>query len=100
MKNFDLLVTRHDGLENFLVDEGVVDEEIERMEHVDADDVQGKDVVGNLPLHLAAEAGSYTEVSIEYPPEYRGEELDADEVAEYAEDISAYEVEKETLISF
>jgi len=87
---YDAVITRHDGLTAYLKEEGYIDEETEVIEHADIDDVRGYDTIGVLPMRLAAATRSHTEVSIEFPPDYRGEELDKSEVAEYATEIVRY----------
>lgn len=89
---YDLVVTRHSGLVDYLVDEGIVDESVEVREHVDRQDVEGLDVIGVLPIHLAVATSSYTAVPLHYPPEYRGKELSAAEVREYAGDPVTYAI--------
>lgn len=90
----DLVVSRHPGLIDYLLDQEVIDEEVPRISHASEEDVRDAVVVGNLPSRLAAEADLLIEVDLEYPEDYRGEELDGSEVAEYASGISAYRVER------
>jgi len=47
--------------------------------HVGPEDVEGKLVIGNLPLHLASHAREVWEVVINIPPELRGKDLMEDE---------------------
>lgn len=88
-----VVITRHDGLVDYLRSEGYIDNDAEVIEHAGRGDVRGKETIGVLPMHLAAEAAEHTEVRIEYPPDYRGEELDADEVREYATGVVTYDVQ-------
>jgi len=90
----ELVVSRHQGLIDFLQEEGILDEEVERIEHASADDVEGRHVIGNLPSRLAAQASLLTEVDLDYPEGYRGEGLDADEGREYATGLATYQVEQ------
>lgn len=87
-----LVVSRHQGLIEYLRKEGIIGEDVERIEHADPSDVRGEHVIGNLPSRLAAEASLLTEVDLNYPSDYRGEKLDADEVEEYAEGLTTYRV--------
>lgn len=87
-----LVVTRHEGLVNYLISEGIVDETVPVMEHVESLDVLGKDVIGNLPTRLAAHAASVVEVDLDCPPECRGEELSEEQVREFCQGITRYRV--------
>jgi putative CRISPR-associated protein (TIGR02620 family) len=87
-----IIVTRHPALVAVLAEDyghtGPV------LAHATADDVRGKAVIGVLPLHLAAEAESVTEVTLNLPPELRGKELSVDEVRKHLVGLSTYRVEK------
>jgi len=72
-----LIVARHPGLVEFLESKGVTGEVIT---HATPEAVRGKHVVGVLPLHLAVEAASVTEVVLTLTPEQRGKELSMEEV--------------------
>lgn len=68
-----IIITRHAGLVQWLADNGIVGHAIE---HAAADDVSGQDVVGALPLHLAALATSVTVVDMPgLTAEQRGRDL-------------------------
>lgn len=56
-----LIVTRHKPLVEWLAANGITGEVIEQ---ATPDDVKGKDVIGILPLHLAALTRTITEVSM------------------------------------
>lgn len=81
---FDLVVTRHTGLVDYLRQTGVITGSVPVIEHVTADDVRGKNVVGVLPLSLAALAASVTEVPLALTLADRGVELSAERVREIA----------------
>jgi len=85
-----VVVTRHQGLVDFLISEDKISEDDEVVEHASKEDVRGKNVIGVLPMYLAVEAHSITTVEINYPPEYRGEELNEEEVREYCEGMEEY----------
>jgi putative CRISPR-associated protein (TIGR02620 family) len=86
----DIIVSRHKGLVQYLQEEGIVDEDIDHVEHADREDVEGRHVVGNLPSRLAAKAASLTEIDLNYPENYRGESFDADQVRQYSEGLTTY----------
>lgn len=56
-----IIVTRHAGLVSWLAEQGISGQIIAQ---VTPDDVLGKDVVGVLPLHLAALASTVTVVDM------------------------------------
>ena len=64
--------------------------------HATLEDVQGKVVIGVLPMHLAAQTVMFGEVTLQLSPEQRGKELSAQEVRQAMRDgISWYVVRTE-----
>jgi len=92
--DYDLVVTRHQGLVDYLRDQGRIDDDTPVVEHVERDDVEDKETIGVLPMSLAVHAAAHTEVELQYPPEYRGEELDAEQVREYEDGLYRYKVSR------
>ena len=91
--NNTVVVTRHPGLLEVLRERGVIPQSCEDYHsHVTPDLVRGKDVIGILPLSLAAEANSITEITLSLPPEARGKELNADEVRRFMTGVNTYKV--------
>lgn len=90
----EIVVTRHDGLVEYLREEDIIDEEVEVIEHASPKDVRGKHVYGVPPLRLAAEAERITEIPLDYPEDYRGGELSEEQVREFAGEPQTYEVSK------
>ena len=91
--NTVVVVTRHPGLLEVLREKGVIPQDCQDYySHASPELVRGRDVVGVLPLHLAAEANSVTEVALNLPPEARGRELTADEVRKYMTGVHTYKV--------
>ena len=88
-----IIVTRHPALVDYLIAEGIADPDTPVISHASPDDIRGKHVIGVLPLHLAAEAASVTEVPLSLPPELRGVELDEEQVREFAGAPRTYRVE-------
>ena len=64
------------------------------VDHVSAEDIKGKVVLGVLPLHLAAEADMVIEVPLNLPAELRGKDLTVDEMRPYVGKPVAYRVRK------
>ena len=97
IKNFksnNIIVTRHKSLAEFLINSGVIPFDLDIKEHVSVDDVKNKSVFGVLPLHLACECESVTEVSLDIPAEYRGKELSLDDINKFFIGINKYSVRK------
>lgn len=80
------VITRHKALLAYLLDKDIIKEgEYKLIEHADYKDVEGRDVIGVLPLQLASYAKSVTEVPLKLTPEMRGKELTFEEVEKIAE---------------
>lgn len=93
-----IIVSRHEALVEYIMKEsGLAGPETPVFEHVKINDVIGAHVIGNLPLHLAAEAKVVTTLDINTPPGKRGFELSYAELKEYGVKISSYEIKRTTL---
>lgn len=93
---FDLIVTRHQGLVDYLLNEKVITgtEMPEMISHVaDPAVLDGKRVLGVLPLSLAVRCASVTELVLDLPAELRGKELSVDQLREYSRGLKTYRVE-------
>jgi putative CRISPR-associated protein (TIGR02620 family) len=89
-----VIITRHQGLIPLLIEMGLATNDTTVLSHATADDVAGKDVIGVLPLWLAAQANSVTEVTLNIPADMRGVELDVDQCRAYMTGVSTYVVNK------
>lgn len=87
-----VVVTRHPALVEYLTELGVVPAGTEVVTHATAEQVRGRHVFGVLPLHLAAEAASVTEVTLRVPAELRGVELTLEQVRQFAGPLVEYKV--------
>ena len=90
----DLIVTRHAGLVEYLVQEGLVQDGVEVISHASPEAISGKHVCGVLPHSLSCLCASFTEVPLFLPAELRGKELTVEQVREFAQPISIYQVTK------
>lgn len=73
---FDLIVTRHAGLVEWLRGKlGDAIDGVPVVAHASKEDVRGKHVLGVLPLSLAMHAASVTEISMNLPVHLRGIDL-------------------------
>ena len=79
-----LVVTRHQALVEYLRELNLVPAGVRVISHAAADDVRNAHVYGVLPLHLAAEAERVTEVTLNLPAELRGQELNLEQVRQFA----------------
>lgn len=78
-----LCVTRHKGLYEYLVTEGLIPEGTPCLPRADENDVAGKHVYGKLPYRLAALCELYTELDLRIPFSLRGQELKAQDIHFY-----------------
>ena len=90
----DLIVTRHAGLVEYLVQEGLVQDGVEVISHASPEAISGKHVCGVLPHSLSCLTASFTEVPLFLPADLRGKELTVEQVREFAQPISTYQVTK------
>lgn len=87
-----LIISRHPATIELLRSLGYTGEVIS---HVTSPEmIRGRIVIGNLPLRLAAEAELVGEVTLDLPPELRGQELGRDELARYYRGIRWYRVQE------
>lgn len=88
-----IIVTRHRALVAYLA-ETMPDivHGARVIEHATVDDIRGKHVIGVLPMRLAVEATSVTEIPMDVPAELRGQELDLDKVRQFAGSARHYVV--------
>lgn len=85
-----LIVTRHQGLVDYLVAKGFVGADVEVVEHASAEVVTGKHVWGVLPHSLSVLCASFTEIPLSLPVELRGKELSMAEVEAHAGEPVTY----------
>ena len=87
-----IVVTRHQALVQYLIELGIISAETPVISHATQEEVQGKDVIGVLPLSLASYARSVTEIPLALTPEDRGKELSLDRLKEIAGSPTTYRV--------
>ena len=87
-----IVVTRHKALVQFLVKRKMIGANTPIIAHATEKDVRDKDVIGVLPLRLAALAASVTEVPMDIPAELRGQELSLEQVEAFSGEPVKYTV--------
>ena len=88
-----LVISRHPGCVQWLKDNGVEIDAV--ITHATAEDVTGKNVIGHLPLHLAALTASVSVVDLPYlPAEFRGTDLTPEQMDAFGAVLNAYDVLK------
>lgn len=87
-----VVITRHPALVELLIEKGLIPQGTNVITHANPDDVRGKDVIGVLPLSLAALAASVTEIPLTLAPEDRGKELGIDRLRQIAGEPVTYKV--------
>lgn len=88
-----VVVTRHKALVEFLIKRKIIGADTPIISHATEKDVLGKDVIGVLPLRLAALAASVTEVPMDIPAELRGQELSLEQVEAFSGEPVKYTVQ-------
>lgn len=92
--NNSIVVTRHPALVELLVERGLIEQGTPVISHATPEQVQGKNVIGVLPLSLASLANSVTEIPLALTPEMRGKELDLDTLRSIAGEAVTYRVNR------
>ena len=88
-----IIVTRHAALVQYIINSGLAPSHGTKvLSHATAEDVEGKHVIGVLPLHLAALAAKVTVVTIDIPLEKRGVELSLEDLNEMVVETVSYKV--------
>lgn len=87
-----IIVTRHQGLVDYLIEEGIAPQDAAVVQHADILTIAGQDVIGVLPLDMAEYARSVTVVPLTLPASLRGEELTKEQVRQYAGKIKTFSV--------
>jgi CRISPR-associated protein Csx16 len=94
-------VSRHPGAKEWAKRQGI---SISRMvDHLDPEQIQpGDTVIGTLPIHLAAQVcqrgARFFFLSLDLPPEARGEELSLEDMEHYGACLQEFEVRKRETI--
>jgi putative CRISPR-associated protein (TIGR02620 family) len=91
-----VVVTRHKALVSLLKERGIITDDSRVIEHATPEDVAGADVIGVLPLSLAALAVTVTEIPLSLTPEMRGKELDLDTLRQVAGAAVTYRVQSQS----
>ena len=80
-----ILVSRHHQLIHYVLNHILPKSSgIELKSHVEPEDIDGRHVIGILPLHLAQYAASITIIPLNTPMGMRGQELDYEQLQQYA----------------
>jgi putative CRISPR-associated protein (TIGR02620 family) len=87
-----IVVTRHPALVEYLVEKGIVPPGTEAIPTVRPEQVEGRHVIGVLPLFLAARAEKVTVVMLNIPAHLRGAELSLEQMREFATGIQTFVV--------
>jgi len=93
--NNTVIVTRHLALVEHLRLIGIATDTSCVIEHATRADIEGKDVVGVLPLSLCCYTNSITEIPLSLPLELRGKELSIEDVQRFAGAPVTYRVTRQ-----
>ena len=89
-----VVVTRHAALVEYLRELELVGEDCKVISHATPEEIEGKHVIGVLPIALAALAEKVTVVPLNLPAELRGVELGIEEVRAHAGAPETFRVER------
>ena len=81
---FDVIVTRHPALVEYVREIGLADNETEVVAHATPENIKNKFVCGVLPHSLSCLTSSFTEIPLSIPAELRGIELSVAQIRQYA----------------
>ena len=87
-----VVCTRHESLIQFLKEEGLIEADAQVIAHPTVEDVQGNDVIGILPINLAALTNSFTHIPLDLPFELRGKELTISQFRQFCGKPVTYKV--------
>lgn len=88
-----VVVTRHTALVDWLREAGHIPADAAVIAHVDSvEQIQGKHVIGILPLALAVHTAAVTEVALRLPPAAYGREWTLDELREGVQGVRQYQI--------
>jgi len=89
-----IVITRHPALIEFLKEINAINGTEAVLTHATAREIEGRDVIGVLPMHLASFARSVTEVGLDIPADKRGKELTIDEIRQFFTGLNSFVVIK------
>ena len=90
-----VLITRHEATKQLFRELNIIDGNTLILDHIDRSNIhliQDKDVIGILPLDLAAQCKSLTSPIWDIPLEARGNEWEYEETKKYFKGMKKYEV--------
>jgi putative CRISPR-associated protein (TIGR02620 family) len=95
MNSKKIVVTRHTALIDYLLEIGLIaTDDYTVINHATEKDIQGKDVIGVLPIGMASLVNSITEIPLSLTAEMRGKELSLEDLREIAGTPATYKVSK------
>ena len=92
---FDVIVTRHAALVEYLHEMGYTHPDTTVISHVsDTDQIKDKAVIGVLPHSMSCLCRTFSEIPLNLPPDKRGKELSLQDMYEFAGELTTYTVRK------
>lgn len=87
-----IVVTRHPALVEWLLENHIIDEGTQVFAHATPELVYGNNVIGVLPMRLAALTSRFREVTMNIPAEWRGMELTLEQIKQCNPVLTDYRV--------
>ena len=85
-----VIVTRHPALVTYLRDTYGITGTV--VGHISKEYARNRNIIGNVPLHIACAANAVATLELDIPPELRGVELSIEQVREFAKGLEWYKV--------
>jgi len=90
----EVIVTRHQGLVDYIKEIGLVDENTMVLSHATVENIKNKIVCGVLPHTLSQHTALYCEIPLNLTLELRGKELSLEQIREFAGKPAWYTIKK------
>ena len=91
-KNKTIFVARHEGLQQYCREIGLIQEDTPCYQAVTVALIRGKDVIGILPLKLACLTNTYTLIPLGLKRNFNVNELSLEDIRQYAMPHKTYKI--------
>lgn len=93
-QHFDILISRHQAIYDWLLENEIISKDIPVIDYVtDINIIKDKDVIGVLPLWLAAHCRTFTHIRINFPNKNKSYKLlSTEDVSKYVHFIVTYSI--------
>jgi two-component sensor histidine kinase len=89
-----IIITKHNAVKHYIISKQMATKETPCFSVAEIKDIEGKHVIGFIPLYLAAKAGMYTEIKINLKREDIKRELTLNEIEHRVKNVNTFKIEK------